>query len=116
MTVTAFQFRKLAAATLAGPPRIFDWAQDCPDAVGRVFPAIVGTGRGHVVEPFRCIRCGRESWRSFGIHRPLDSDRRSCSGTVVPRSQVDRARVQENERFIVSMLRVAQQESGWRPV
>ena len=29
--------------------RPFDWSRDCPDAVGRSFPAIIGRGRGQTL-------------------------------------------------------------------
>lgn len=118
MTLSPVEFSRLAAQAIAGPPRVFDWAKDCPDVVMRVFPPVVGTGRGEVIEPYTCIRCGRESWREFTwAHRPLNSGIRTCGGTVVPRSQVDRVRAEEERKAIASLLAIAQQESGgWRPV
>jgi hypothetical protein len=93
--------------------RPFDWLRDCPEEFMRQWPPVVGTGRGEVIEPFVCIRCGRESWRPFSIHRPLESDIRSCSGTVVKRSEVEAARDKEGRQMAAAMIRVARQESGW---
>ena len=93
------------------PREPFDWSRDCPE-LARRWPPVVGTGRGKVIEPFVCIRCGREDWRRFGVHRPINSDIRTCSGTVVKRSEVAATREREGRQFAASMLQVAQQESG----
>lgn len=114
MTLSPAAFSRLAARSIAGPPRVFDWAKDCPDVVMRVFPPVVGIGRGEVHEPYTCIRCGRESWEPFTwAHRPLESDRRTCGGKVVRRSQVTRVRAEEDRKMIAGMLKIARQESGW---
>lgn len=104
--------RFLTAAVVVQRP--FDWARDCPDAVGRVFLPVVGTGRGEVLEPYTCIRCGRESWEPFTwAHRPLESGQRTCGGKVVPRSQVDRVRAEEDRKTINGLLAIASAESGF---
>lgn len=117
MSISRADFARMATAAVASPPRIFDWAKDCPDIVMRVFPPIVGEGRGEVAEPYTCVRCGRESWRPFTRgHRPLDSDRRTCGGTVVKRSQVERTRAEEQRKFVAGMMGLADAESGFRPL
>lgn len=91
----------------------FDWAIKAPADVGaRTFPPIVGGGRGHVLEPYECVQCGRSSAAHFGIHRPLNSGFRTCPGTVVPRSQVGRVRREERRRFIAAATRMARAEGG----
>lgn len=112
--MTAGALERAIAAQFIPPRRPFDWSRECPELV-RQWPPVVGTGRGEVIEPFVCISCGRESWREFSVHRPLNSDIRTCSGTVVKRSEVEETRQREGRRFAAAMIRVARQESGCLP-
>lgn len=93
-------------------PRPFDWRRDCLGDLERLFPGYSGNGRGEVFEMFVCIQCGREDWQPFPTHRPANSGRRSCSGRVVRRSQVEAARMEENKRVANACLAIAKAESG----
>lgn len=61
-----------------------------------------------------CIRCGETREEEFSIHKPRDSDVRSCSGTVVPSDQVEETRDREYREFAASMRELGRRESGWR--
>lgn len=105
-------FHNAASKAIGFGPRPFDWERDCLPDVERLWPAVVGKGRGEVIEPYVCIRCGREKWEDFGMHRPLNSGHRSCGGTVVKLSEVEATRAQEQRKFTASMMKVMAQESG----
>lgn len=110
--MTGGRLEHAIAAQFIPARRPFDWTRDCPE-LSRQWPAVVGPGRGEIIEPFVCIRCGRQSWLQFGIHPPLNSGIRSCSGTVVKRSEVEAARDKESRQVAAALIRVARQESGW---
>lgn len=69
----------------------------------------IGGGTG----PWTCIRCGEQREEPFALHRPKNSGIRSCGGTVVRESEVERVRRDERERWARMMRQIARKEAGW---
>lgn len=49
---TAFEFPGLPSER----KRPYDWRRECPDIVARLFPPVVGAGRGHLLLSRKLLR------------------------------------------------------------